>query len=333
MDSDHLSISSTEELGSKANQSDQEISWAKSKINPSRFVVLRESDFSRLECGRFLNDNLLEYGFFKLSQSLDSADANRIELFPTFFYERLMSTQNANICRWTKNTNIFDKRIQIYPINEIEHHWYIIVVVFPTNNEPYIAVLDSNTKAGKKEEVVFNIKNYLIGEHQRKSVKSISRNLIEEMETLYPKVPQQQDGSSCGLYALYFVREIFQRVMTDGFNSMFDDMFSWHKNKEYLGTLRYVLAKTIENEGASQGYEYVKLPNLQYFPTSAEDNTFKNSKDIAKYAFFETSISESDAGTDSKIPYQEYLRKKTENQLDYSFVWSYDGFPSDDEKS
>ena len=340
-DSEHISISSTEEPESKANKSDPKIAWARNKLNPLNCVVLRESDFLRLECGKWLNDNLLDYGFFTLSQCLRSNDVSKVQLFPTFFYTKLVSgaaQKHADIRKWTKNINIFDKPIHIYPINEAEHHWYIIVVVFPTdNNKPYMAVLDSNSKDDGKERVIQNIKNYLTEELQSKSVKSISRKLLEEMETIYPKIPQQQDGSSCGLYALYFVKEIFKRVMFGSLNLMFDDISSWHQHRNELETLRYELAKEIKNTGISQGYGDVKLPDLQYFPTAAEDKAFKSSMLKTQKVFFDASdnMSEKDSFSDtaSDLPYQEYLKKQEENQLDYSFIWSRDGLYSSDDES
>ena len=149
-----------------------------------------------------------------------SIGGGRSKILPSF-------PDNVHCKSLKKNINIFDKPIHIYPINEAEHHWYIIVVVFPTdNNKPYMAVLDSNSKDDGKERVIQNIKNYLTEELQSKSVKSISRKLLEEMETIYPKIPQQEDGSSCGLFALYFVKEIFKRVMFGSLNLMFDDICS-----------------------------------------------------------------------------------------------------------
>ena len=176
-----------------------------------------------------------------------------------------------------------------------------------------------------------NIKNYLTEEIQRKSIKSISKKLIDEMETIYPKMPQQEDGSSCGLYALYFVKEIFKRVMTGRFNSMFDDISSWHQNKEQLVTMRYDLGKTISKAAVSQGYGDVME---MYFPTAdATEEAFIRSIKKDENFFLGAFNSWSEMETVSQLPYQEYLRRQEDNQLDYSFIWSYDGHSSDGETS
>ena len=313
-------------------------------MNPSRYVELKESDFLRLEYGKWLNDNLLDFGMYTLSQRLDSNRASKVQLFSTFFYTKLGSEQkhsasnirmsdaarkHANVCKWTKKINIFDKMIHIYPINEIEHHWYVIVVVFPSDKEPYIAVLDSDAHGDKKDDVIYNLKNYLVEELQIKSIKSISKTTIKEMKTIYPKVPKQSDGSSCGLFVLYYVKEIFKRV--DMLDSLFDDMSSWHRDEKELVTMRYELAKTIKNTGVKQGCGNVKLPDIQYFPTAVEDKAFKKSRKDDKVDEQTVDRNESETATGLDIPYQEYLRKIDENQQDFSLIWSCELSSSEEE--
>ena len=345
MDSDHVILSSDEELELKAS-GHQVISVATNKMNPSQYVQLKKSDFLRLEYGKWLNDNLLDYGMYSLSQHISSNDASRIQLFSTFFYTKLVSEpkhsnsnmkmsdaarKHANVCKWTKNINIFDKMVHIYPINEIEHHWYVIIVVFPSDKEPYIAVLDSDAHDDKKYDVIYNLKNYLVEELQIKSIKTINKTTIKEMKTMCPKVPKQSDGSSCGLFVLYYVKEIFKRV--DMLNSLFDDMSSWHRDKKELVTMRYELAKTIKITGVRQGYGDVKLPDLQYLPTAAEDKAFKKSKKDEKVDEQKADINELETATGLDIPYHEYLRKIDENQQDFSLIWSCELTSSEEETS
>ena len=133
MDSDHVILSSDEELELKAS-GHQVISVATNKMNPSQYVQLKKSDFLRLEYGKWLNDNLLDYGMYSLSQHISSNDASRIQLFSTFFYTKLVSEpkhsnsnikmsdaarKHANVCKWTKNINIFDKSVLYILLSKI----------------------------------------------------------------------------------------------------------------------------------------------------------------------------------------------------------------------
>ena len=265
---------------------------------------------------------------FKFSHILSSNDADKVHLFSTQFYAKLMNN-DANICKWTQRVNIFDKQIHIYPINEIHRHWYLVIVVFPTPNDPYIAIMDSDYHPDdKKETVVDSIKQYLVEEMSRQNVKSISKKGIQEMKTIYPDLPQQMDGSSCGLFVLHFVRVIFQVVNLGELSSLFDDISIWHKNKGKIATgLRHEMAEMIKITAVSQGRGSVKLPDLQYFSTFAEDRAFKRSK--AETAKDVSENTRSENSTLENIPsmfesYQDYLRRVEETQQDYSLIWSYD---------
>ena len=83
LDLDHVSVISDEEIVLNAS-GNQVISVATNKMNPSKYVELKESDFLRLEYGKWLNDNLLDYGMYSLSQCMNTNDASKIQLFSTF---------------------------------------------------------------------------------------------------------------------------------------------------------------------------------------------------------------------------------------------------------
>ena len=125
-------------------------------------VEIKKEDYSRLEYGKFLNDNLVEFSLFKLLEATTKETNQRIHLFSTQFFTKLISepkvkrsyssrltqaqAKHENVKRWTKNINIFDtKKILLFPINEEHYHWYLIMVVVPnlTEADAYIAVMDS----------------------------------------------------------------------------------------------------------------------------------------------------------------------------------------------
>ena len=92
-------------------------------------------------------------------------------------------------------------------------------------------------------------------------------------------MPQQMDGSSCGLFVWHFVRVIFQVVHLGELSSLFDDISMWHKNKGKIATgLRHEMAEMIKKTAVSQGRGSVKLPDLQYFSTFVEDRALNTVK-------------------------------------------------------
>ena len=144
-------------------------------------VEIKKDDYSRLEYGQYLNDNLIEFSLYKLLDGSTKKTNQRIHLFSTQFFTKLISepkvkrpyssrltqaqAKHQNVKRWTNNINIFDtKKILLFPVNEEHFHWYLIMVVVPNLAEAdaYIAVMDSI--GGKKHLAVEEIRSYLMEE-------------------------------------------------------------------------------------------------------------------------------------------------------------------------
>ena len=244
-----------------------------------------------------MNDNLVEFLMFNVLELARKKTLQYLQLFSTQFYTKLVSTptnctssllklteakQNyANVHRWTKRINIFNKTVHIYPINEEKSHWYLIVAIFPSvqhDFQPYIAVLDSNG-AYDKQFAVDQIKNYLVEEIEAKSIESISARSVKAMETHFPNLPQQPDGSSCGIYLVYYVKQLLRRLEQNvELDQLFSDTSSWF-NDHILHHLRYdasvIIRDAAEVFANKQGLDKLILPDLQVFPTAAEDKAIK----------------------------------------------------------
>jgi Ulp1 family protease len=280
-----------------------------------------------------------------------------LQLFSTLFYTKLISNptkwtpsllkmseakrNHANVHRWTKEINIFDQTVHIYPINEEKSHWYLIVAIFPSvanSFQPYMAVLDSNGKHDQ-QFAVENIKSYLVEEIECKSNKTISTKCVKEMKTCYPNLPQQPDGSSCGFYIVYYLKQILRRLSDNvELSSIFDDTSSWF-HQHILYNLRYDAAELIKDAAEvftkEQRLGKLTLPDLQVFPTAAEDKAIKRnnaqkknantSEDVTKGIKKRTNAID-DAEISKKKPkisFQEYIQNIEDTQQDYTSLWSY----------
>ena len=246
-----------------------------------------------------MNDNLVEFLMFTVLELGSKKTLQYLQLFSTQFYTKLVSTPSkwtpslfkltnakrsyANVHRWTKTINIFNKTVHIYPINEVKRHWYLIVAVFPAAKNkfaPYMAVLDSNGNGmHDKQLAVEQIKNYLVEEIEAKSIESINTGSVKAMETIYPNLPQQPNGSSCGIYMVYYVKQILIQLEKNvELHQLFVDTSSWF-NDHILHHLRYdasvMIRDAAEKFSEQEGLDMLILPDLQVFPTAAEDKAIK----------------------------------------------------------
>ncbi|KAJ6501078.1 hypothetical protein C8R47DRAFT_970452, partial [Mycena vitilis] len=99
-------------------------------------VEIRNSDVGRLEPGRYLNDNLIEFGLKLWLQDLvrDNPElAAQIHVFNSFFYTKLTEGSSIGFDRvrtWTSRFDLFAKKYIIIPINE-RLHWYLAIICYP----------------------------------------------------------------------------------------------------------------------------------------------------------------------------------------------------------
>lgn len=232
-----------------------------------------------------------------------------------------------NVHKWTKDVNIFEgKTVLLFPINEEDFHWYLIMVVMPSilhGSDPYIAVLDS--LGGKKGWAVQQIKNYLAEELKAKNMRNIRGKTFLEMRTVYPPVPQQPDGSSCGLYLVYFARQIIKEMENHTLaSSLVMDTSNWFQ-LDALENMRLKLALLIKETAGDQG-NHIQLPDLQFLATAAQDKAEKRKANF--YAANEKNniTPDNEPVTKSstiKEAYLNYLASLKKTQKDITLVRKY----------
>ena len=209
--------------------------------NAKDSVTVCVTDYKSLEHDTFLNDIIIDfYLTWLFHEKLPSEDKAGVHVFSTMFYKRLTLQHKSNedsslnsaekkhsrVKGWTKNLNLFEKNLIIFPICE-HSHWYLVMAVRPhlatlpleseereSQGEPLFIVLDS--LGGNKSAAVNNIRHYLA---QEWILKEGSKQPDVEcpdfsskmMKTIRPKKPEQENFSDCGIYLLHYVEKIFQR--------------------------------------------------------------------------------------------------------------------------
>lgn len=238
-----------------------------------------------------------------LLEQVSIATLKKVELFSTYFYKKLTShprkmkplilemseaEQNyENVRKWIKNTHLLDgKKLIFFPINEEDHHWYLIIFVFPNSSDcnPYAAVLDS--VGGNKDIAVNKLKDFLIQEKKAKNIEQIDEKEISDIQIEYVKVARQNDGSSCGLYLINYVKHILLGIENGCLRQVFGEKSELLS--ENMDSKRFELSRLILKTGQRQGYlEGIHLPDFQCFPTVHQDKEAKHmeQKKTEKEAF------------------------------------------------
>ena len=238
---------------------------------------------------------MVEFGLYDIFHNTPEKISQTFHLFSTQFYTNLTSRKNLhessllnkteaerqhwNVRRWTRNIDIFGKRkILLFPVNEVDPcpHWYLIMVLIPDTRQdtdllPFIAVLDS--VGGKRDTEVVNIKTYLLEELKAKKNETSLNKLVQEIQIQYPVLPRQADGSSCGLYLVFYVRQIVEGFKDKAFSEVLKDTQTWFKYSE-INRMRFELTCKIIATAALQGKD-IKMPSFQLFGTAAEDKAEK----------------------------------------------------------
>ena len=105
-------------------------------------VTVCVQDYKSLEYDTFLNDIIIDfYLTYLFYEKLPAEDKSSVHIFSTMFYKRLTNSykndvtglnsaekKHARVKGWTKNVNLFEKKILVFPICH-QNHWFLIIAV------------------------------------------------------------------------------------------------------------------------------------------------------------------------------------------------------------
>ena len=140
--------------------------------------------------------------------------------------------------------------------------------------EPFVVVLDS--LGGRQDTAVRDILEYLTEEWNTNNIIDKSEASFpfdsSEMVVITPKCPGQSDASSCGLYLIQYVRNIFQDVEKFSNTKSYKNIDNWINGDE-MDTKRSEIASLLKVTSKKQRrYENLSWPNINYFPPDNSDN-------------------------------------------------------------
>ncbi|XP_014279148.1 sentrin-specific protease 1 isoform X3 [Halyomorpha halys] len=171
-------------------------------------LKITRRDIQTLNGLNWLNDEVINF-YMQLLE--DRAQKNEryppIHTFSTFFYAGLQSRGHSGMKRWTKKVNIFEKQLIIIPIH-LHMHWCLIVVDLMKKEINYY-----DSMGHDNNECLRHISNYLIAEHEVKQ--SSLLDLIDWKVQNIKNIPQQMNGSDCGIFACTYAEYCSRRAPFD----------------------------------------------------------------------------------------------------------------------
>ena len=139
--------------------------------------------------------------------------------------------------------------------------------------EPLVIVLDS--MGGRQDQAVQDILDYLGDEWINNGFIDRSKALFpfdkKEMTILRPKCPIQPDYTSCGLYLIEFLNQIFKYIATYCTSVGYSNVQNW-TNEEKMKAKRSEIANLIQKISKEQGrYNHVTFPDIRFSQSDTND--------------------------------------------------------------
>ena len=129
-----------------------------------------------------------------------SGSLPRVYAFSSFFYPKIAQYGHHSVEMWTSNVDIFEYELLMIPVFIIDH-WSLAVVDFIKKS---ISYYDSLGKGNI--DCLLAVDKYLKEEFLIK--KSVPLEMTNWNLTNLDNVPQQENGSDCGMFLLKFAEYV-----------------------------------------------------------------------------------------------------------------------------
>lgn len=198
---DKLEAESTSKLIQKLSEEDENkvLNIWKSKGRDSMMLLqafnidVKVIDFKTLADKRWLNDVVIEL-------YLKTLINEKVYAFNSYFFTTLESRGYQGVNRWMKRAkvNIAKTEKVLIPINVHQTHWVLGVIDLKNKKILYMDSLATN-KTPHGERALTLMYDFVKGETNKQGVPELAEGF--EQEHLL-NVPQQQNGSDCGVFTL-----------------------------------------------------------------------------------------------------------------------------------
>jgi hypothetical protein len=166
------------------------------------------------------------------------------------------------VARWTRNTQLFDKDIVLFPIcldtgrSDGEQHWLLLAALL--GQDPVVVVMDS--LGGARQDLLAIIREYMEVEA------SVKGRGVPSFRVLRAQVPQQTEGVKCGVVVTMYVARSLADPAGCATRARQDQLGEWFLPSAVSGQ-RSHWAEVIQQLGSSQSPRRARrLPSLEFEP-------------------------------------------------------------------
>lgn len=184
-------------------------------------IEIRRKDIETLFGLNWLNDEVINFYFQLIMQRSQKVDnLPKVYVFSTFFYDKLRASENsyATLKRWTRRVDIFSFDYILIPLH-LGMHWALASI---NCNAKRICYYDSLTntslinQGGHVHQTA--ILKYLELEHKEKKSTNLPSDWTicaigqDENGRTDVRIPEQGNGSDCGVFSCKFAECISRRA-------------------------------------------------------------------------------------------------------------------------
>ncbi|KAL5007258.1 hypothetical protein ScPMuIL_016064 [Solemya velum] len=163
-------------------------------------LQITRRDIATLSKLNWLNDEIINFYMNMLMARGELDNRPKVYAFNTFFCPKIMKEGHSSVRRWTRRVDIFSYNYLLIPVH-LGMHWCLAVVDF---GKKCITYYDS--MGGNNMQCVNAIKKYLCDEMADK--KKTTFNMEGWNMEIAQGVPQQMNGSDCGMFACKYAEYI-----------------------------------------------------------------------------------------------------------------------------
>ncbi|KAF2369185.1 Ulp1 protease family C-terminal catalytic domain [Trinorchestia longiramus] len=166
-------------------------------------IQITRRDIATLDGLNWLNDEVVNFYMNLIMERSKNDNFCSVYAFNTFFYPKLVKIGFSGVKRWTKKVDIFSYDLLLVPVH-LGMHWCLATI---NTKDKVITYYDS--MLGDNTQCLHELRKYLADEMGDK--KKTSLDLTGwKFET--PKdIPQQMNGSDCGMFACKFSEYLSRR--------------------------------------------------------------------------------------------------------------------------
>ncbi|XP_064460955.1 sentrin-specific protease 1-like [Ornithodoros turicata] len=164
-----------------------------------RLTVTRR-DMETLAGLNWLNDEVINFYMNLLVERGRTDNFPSVYAFNTFFYPKLVAGGHVALKRWTRKVDLFSHDLVLVPVH-LGAHWCLAVIDFRSKTIQYY-----DSMGGSNPECLEALRDYLKDESldKRQEKLDMSEWTLETVKG----VPQQMNGSDCGMFALKYAEYI-----------------------------------------------------------------------------------------------------------------------------